>query len=190
MPGMPQGTRKKVTQMNTDDMRKAITVKRIEYHRNGIGGEGFHTVLFDYADPVLPGEAPRPMIATVFEDDSAGIYTAVLDRNDIAAGEVDRAWRGDNFDGVLREAIEKHQQKEQAKFDEEPAMLKYVVPEIRERIDRDVAEYGSVQEVAVSGTGVYIEFADGTGLEYTDTVSDRIPTSGGGGYATPGRRQA
>lgn len=79
-----------------------VEVVTVEHHRNGISGEPFHVVLFNWTDD--DGRA-RKMLATVF---SAPMATAVLDVEQAARGEVGfgvNSWRGDQFDAALRRAI-------------------------------------------------------------------------------------
>jgi hypothetical protein len=80
-----------------------IRVRSVNYHRNGISGAGFYVVLFDEID------FSRSMLAIVFGEPG---HVAVLDRNDVASGELSlrrgAAWRGDVFEPQLRAAIESH----------------------------------------------------------------------------------
>ncbi len=74
----------------------------IAYHRNGVAGDGFHVVLFDWrADGQL-----RHMVATLF--DAPG-QCAVFDVQLLAAGDIEFAkrnsWRGDDFEPELRAAV-------------------------------------------------------------------------------------
>lgn len=73
-----------------------MEILRVEYHRNGVGGEGFHVVEFtsELADDV----ADHRMLATVF--DGPG-QVAVIDIDDLGA-----RWRGDLFEPELRDAID------------------------------------------------------------------------------------
>jgi hypothetical protein len=72
------------------------------YHRNGVSGEGFFACSFIYGR----GKQAKNMTAVVFpvEVDGQGEEyrkcTAVMTVGDVA----DR-WRGDHFDGALREHI-------------------------------------------------------------------------------------
>lgn len=80
-----------------------ISIETIDYHRNGISGEGFHVVLFSFRDEE---RRVRRMVATVFP--GAG-RVAVLDRDLTADGNVafamGNSWRGDWFEPTLRRAI-------------------------------------------------------------------------------------
>lgn len=85
-----------------------IAVVSVNYQRNGIAGEGFFAVRFDWKDE---RGAIRQMIATVFpeyNDDGVTIvgseYYGVVDINEPTA-----CWRGDNFIGSLLDAIIEHQ---------------------------------------------------------------------------------
>jgi len=72
-----------------------LTIDSVTYHRNGISGEGFHSVAF--------GWDGRKMIATLFEAKGA---CAVLDTGDLC-----ECWRGDHFEPGLRKAIKAHDRK-------------------------------------------------------------------------------
>jgi hypothetical protein len=68
-----------------------IKVHKVEYHRNGITGEAFHTVAFT-------SEA-GDLVAVVFE---ARLHTAIIDPHFPSL-----TYRGDDFDPHMREAIKK-----------------------------------------------------------------------------------
>lgn len=92
--------------LTPEPIEDKIIVTNIARHRNGIGGNGFYVVLFDWTDD--EGKL-RKMVATVFdmyeEDDNAN--TAVLDLLLLAVGDIElnNKWRGDTFDDELRTAI-------------------------------------------------------------------------------------
>jgi hypothetical protein len=81
-----------------------LKIKQVSYHRNGVSGEGFHAVLFDWKDE---GKLHH-MVGTVF--DGAG-QCAVYDVQELEKGNIafacGNSWRGDHFEGELREAIKK-----------------------------------------------------------------------------------
>ena len=81
-----------------------LKIKELSYHRNGICGEGFHAVLFDWKDK----GTLRHMVGTVF--DGAG-QCAIYEVAELAKGNIafacGNSWRGDNFEGELRAAIKK-----------------------------------------------------------------------------------
>lgn len=81
-------------------MRVQITAAM--FHRNGISGEPFYQIFFRFTDT---GNSNRPMIATLFR---TPLYCAVLDHAGIAEGETGQAWRGDNFEKPLRDALDKY----------------------------------------------------------------------------------
>lgn len=58
------------------------------YHRNGVGGAGFFACKFRYKR--------REMTAVVFDLD--GHYA-------VMSGSIDERWRGDDFEGAMRESI-------------------------------------------------------------------------------------
>lgn len=88
-----------------NDMK--LKIERIEYHRNGISGAGFHVVTFIMTE----GRQKQNMVAFVFEEPS---YCAVIDRDLLAKNIIGmfdspgNAWRGDNFEPQLRKAIKKY----------------------------------------------------------------------------------
>ena len=81
-----------------------IKVTDMSYHRNGIGGNGFHVALFDYKDE---DGVTHKMVGTVFDDQGS---CAVYDVDMLKAGNIafanGNSWRGDHFEGELRRAIE------------------------------------------------------------------------------------
>lgn len=84
---------------------------KVDYHRNGVSGEGFHTILFDM--PVKDTDEKIEMIGFVFTEENEGKgYTAqcygVLAVNRLAEGNArffDNSWRGDHFIVELLDAI-------------------------------------------------------------------------------------
>ena len=95
-----------------------IKVTKISRHRNGVAGEPFNVVLFNWRD----GRTTRKMVATLFGGLSAGTKTnglcAVLDTNQTAIDNIEFAngnsWRGDDFEPELRAAITQAEQKKAA----------------------------------------------------------------------------
>lgn len=80
--------------------------KEIDYHRNGIGGEGFHAIVFENTDG-------QRMVGITFNqgDTANGILTAVLDidllnQENIRFGE--NSWRGDNYHEELQEIVKEY----------------------------------------------------------------------------------
>ena len=83
-----------------------IDIRDTQYHRNGICGEGFHVVTFDWHDD---GETKR-MVAIRFSDNhgSGGVCCAVLDIDLLAKGDIrfgSNSWRGDHFVDEVDQAI-------------------------------------------------------------------------------------
>lgn len=62
------------------------------YHRNGVSGEGFYACSFHFRD----GSCLVPLWAIVF---GASGHVAVISDNLV------QRWRGDDFEGALRQAI-------------------------------------------------------------------------------------
>jgi len=72
----------------------------IQYHRNGIMGEGFHVILFK--------SGKQNMMGVVFEDNN---YCAVFDTDMLKDSNIkfgSNSWRGDNYEPELRNAIKKY----------------------------------------------------------------------------------
>lgn len=91
-----------------------LNILRMDYHRNGGGGVGFHVVIFDWDD--TESRLFRRMVATVFEletkeEQAVGHNgrVSVFDLDQLHAGNVTFArgnsWRGDHFEESLRKAI-------------------------------------------------------------------------------------
>jgi hypothetical protein len=78
---------------------KRIIPRSLDYHRNGVGGAPFHTVIFDEAKGAHPDDQGRK-VGIVFEQDG---HCAVLD---VAFGS--NSWRGDEYEPHLRDAIKAH----------------------------------------------------------------------------------
>lgn len=88
--------------LKTKTTMQKIKVSAIEYHRNGVSGNGFHVVLFKSKKD---GERKESnFIATVFEEVGtvAVICLDLLPEISMLGGN---AWRGDNFEPELRKAI-------------------------------------------------------------------------------------
>lgn len=93
------------------NMPEELNVKDIDYHRNGISGQGFHVVVFDYKDE--EGKTEEMVGITFVKDDK---YTAILRRSDVNNGTIrmhrdGAAFRGDHFHDALWKAIEKWEEK-------------------------------------------------------------------------------
>ena len=76
---------------------KTLQVHSINYQRNGISGNGFHVVHFDWNNS---GEECKNMVATVFYEEK---YCGVICLDDLT-----QAWRGDYFEDALRKAIKEY----------------------------------------------------------------------------------
>lgn len=75
-----------------------IKIIEIAYHRNGVSGMPFHAVLFK--------QGRDKFIASVFEEPKY-ISVICLDRLPHISVANDNAWRGDEYESVLREAIDR-----------------------------------------------------------------------------------
>ncbi len=80
-------------------------VSQVEWHRNGIGGAGFHVVLFQ---PSKGYEGTGPMLAVVFDEEAhvAVLEIAPLSDPSVGARFGANSWRGDRFESELRAAID------------------------------------------------------------------------------------
>jgi len=92
------------------EQRDLVRNPKVDYHRNGVSGIGFHTVLFD--QPVENNDS-IPMIGIVFSDQKEdetfdAEYYGVLAVDRLAEGNArffDNSWRGDHFIAELLNAI-------------------------------------------------------------------------------------
>lgn len=78
----------------------------IQYHRNGVSGNGFHVIRFREAS--INGSAKAgsaEMVGIVFEEKGS---VAVLQVSELVNGNIGdgNKWRGDDFEPSLRQAIE------------------------------------------------------------------------------------
>lgn len=84
-----------------------IEIIKLSYHRNGVSGYGFYVATFNYHDGVVN----HHMVGIIYPDDLG--YCSVLDIDELKSDNIEFAggnsWRGDNFEGELREAIEAYQ---------------------------------------------------------------------------------
>lgn len=93
-----------------------IKVQEIDYHRNGVSGDGFHVVLFTMKEK---GEPTKSFVATVFDKSIGQCPVAVLELGMLSQGNIkfaQNSWRGDVFAPYLYDAIAKHDQQEEAKY--------------------------------------------------------------------------
>ena len=80
-------------------------VEDMSFHRNGISGEGFWTILFkghEDADSTIKGQ--RFLATVASKTDGPGeddIHTRVHRLSDLVDGDAGNAWRGDNFHDEL-----------------------------------------------------------------------------------------
>lgn len=86
-----------------------ITIIDIDYHRNGISGEGFYVMTFNMQD----GDILRHMVGVVYPDD--GGYCSVFDIDELQKDNIKFAqgnsWRGDSYESDLRRAIDEYKEK-------------------------------------------------------------------------------
>lgn len=74
-----------------------IKVLSVEFHRNGVLGNGFYVVLFTHES--------TKKVAIVFDEPGnvAVLDVGLLAQNNIEFGE--NSWRGDEFESELRKAV-------------------------------------------------------------------------------------
>lgn len=92
----------------------------IAHHRNGVCGVPFHVVLFK--------DGKDLMLGVKFDNsgDSLNVYTAVFNVEKLAAGDIEFAsnsYRGDVFDGQIRDWIKAYNDEWDKKATEGAAML-------------------------------------------------------------------
>ena len=80
-----------------------LKVIKSDYHRNGISGEGFNVIIFDWLDPK---ETQTNMCAFVFKDKGR---IAVTNINELGHHNIEFAmgnsWSGEHFETTLRDYI-------------------------------------------------------------------------------------
>ncbi len=80
-----------------------LNIKHIDYNRNGVSGQGFHTVLFD---DISKGYTSTNMFATVFpEVGHVAVVCMDIMTNDDLNHNCLNHWRGDVYEVALRKAI-------------------------------------------------------------------------------------
>lgn len=84
--------------------KQTIKVLEVDYHRNGISGIGFNVVRFTDS-----ASAPGEFVAVLFPEAGACavLNVPMLAQGNIAFGE-GNSWRGDHFEGALREVIKQY----------------------------------------------------------------------------------
>jgi hypothetical protein len=85
-----------------------LKLHQVDYHRNGISGEGFHAILFTDSEFPLTSGKPFNMLATVFSEAGhvAVICTQQLDEYGVTFGI--NSFRGDHYEATLRQWIAEH----------------------------------------------------------------------------------
>jgi len=100
-----------------------IRIQNSAYHRNGISGLGFHVVLFQWHDDESDVERQMVAVCRPQLDKSGRIARkqfspdiAVFDVNELREGNIAMArgnsWRGDHFEGPIREYLFRKEQEE------------------------------------------------------------------------------
>lgn len=88
-----------------------LQIQQIAYHRNGVGGNGFHAVLFRCDPKGEYAEQAGPLfVASVFSERGSVSVLRVGDLFDAETGITfgENSWRGDHFETSLREAIREY----------------------------------------------------------------------------------
>ncbi len=87
---------------STDAYGDWVQVLNVDYHRNGVHGEGFHVVLFAWG--TVKGRSGGRFAAFVFDKPGA---IAVSKADQLADGDIgpDNRWRGDVPETAIRAAI-------------------------------------------------------------------------------------
>lgn len=122
-----------------------LKVIKSDYHRNGISGEGFNVIIFDWLDPK---ETQTNMCAFVFKDKGR---IAVTNINELGHHNIEFAmgnsWRGDYFETALRDYL---RQEEVKKFNEyNPVQYTVLESEVDSILSADVDKY--LEEYSDSG---------------------------------------
>lgn len=81
-----------------------IRISKIDYHRNGVSGEGFYAITFEDLE-----RNDHLLVATVFAESG---YVAVLDTHLLMQNVVEfgrNSFRGDYYEPELRQAIKKYE---------------------------------------------------------------------------------
>ena len=84
-----------------------INVLKVAHHRNGVFGNSFHVVLFKYEKTLKVG--------IVFEEPGnvAVLDVGLLNKSVIESGE--NSWRGDLFEGALRNACDEYERGQESR---------------------------------------------------------------------------
>lgn len=90
----------------------------IDYHRNGVCGNGFYVATFKWMDDDINPPRERHMVATIFHDQG---NCAVFDIDELVKDNISFAngnsWRGDHFEPELREKIKQIEDKHHAEVE-------------------------------------------------------------------------
>lgn len=84
-----------------------ITVKEVSWHRNGIGGTGFHAVHFVDHDQVGRDNKDAEMLGIVFDKPGHCAVIQINQPGDFTVKFGKNSWRGENYEPSLRDAIKK-----------------------------------------------------------------------------------
>lgn len=104
--------------------RYVARIHSIDFHRNGVGGIGFHVVLFDRraGDGIPAGRMIAIIEQDVYEEPRArgsDIACYVLDVGKLAEGDIaftSNSWRGDVFYDELWPEVVKHNEEERKRL--------------------------------------------------------------------------
>jgi hypothetical protein len=79
----------------------------MDYHRNGISGEGFWTIIFEGGEG--SDCAGQTFVATFFPNEENECFTAVLRLNDLTKANAGGCMRGDHFHDELKVIVENYE---------------------------------------------------------------------------------
>lgn len=83
-------------------MKDKIEIVDFSWHRNGISGNGFYAVLFDWTEST----ETRRMVATLFDQPgSCAVLEVAQLKNSNGVTFGFNSWRGDSFERELRQLI-------------------------------------------------------------------------------------
>lgn len=99
---------------------ETVKIKKLEYHRNGVAGEGFWVAL---AERSGPNQATFDNFVIIRFDDSnghGGVLCAAFDVDMLANGNIafgENSWRGDVYAPFIDEAIDAKNKKDREEND-------------------------------------------------------------------------
>lgn len=83
-------------------MTRTLELKKMDYHRNGVSGVGFHVALF--VDLTSDNGKPKTMLGVLFDNDKE-CYCCAFGLNKLAKGDIEfgsNSFRGDYYEDAMR----------------------------------------------------------------------------------------